>query len=90
MNAVEHEGLVINYDEYHVEWYVNGSKRGKKNKRIIDLCLFPVDSFYGKAGEYEVAYMTGEGVVLDEYHTHNKSDACNAYTRMVRAYCRGS
>ena len=29
-NAVKHEDLVINYDEYHVEWYVNGSRKGKK------------------------------------------------------------
>lgn len=86
-NAVKHEDLVINYDEYHVEWYVNGSKKGKKNKRIIDMCLFPVDSCFGKAGEYEVMYMTGECETLDEYHTFDWHEACEAYARMVRAYC---
>ena len=86
-NAVEHEKLVINYDEYHVEWYVNGSKKGKKNKRIIDMCLFPVDSCFGKEGEYEVVFMTGEGETLDEYHTYGWNDACIAYGRMVRTNC---
>ena len=86
-NAVKHEDLVINYDEYHVEWYVNGSKKGKKNKRIIDMCLFPVDSCYGKAGEYEVVFMTGEGETLGEYHTYDRIDAHSAYARMVRTNC---
>lgn len=86
-NAVKHEDLVINYDEYHVEWYVNGSKKGKKNKRIIDMCLFPVDSCFGKAGEYEVMYMTGECETLDECHTFDWNEACGAYARMVRTYC---
>lgn len=86
-NAVEHEKLVINYDEYHAEWYVNGSKKGKKNKRVVDMCMFPVDSCYGKEGEYEVVFMSGEGETLDEYHTFDWNAARDAYARMVRTNC---
>jgi hypothetical protein len=84
---LKHEDFVVNYPDYHVEWYVNGSKKGKKNKRIIDMCLFPVNSCLGKAGEYEVMYMTGECETLDEYHTFDWGEACGAYARMVRTYC---
>lgn len=86
-NAVERKDLVVNYEEYHVEWYINGSKRGKKNKRVVDVCLFPVNSCYGKAGEYEVVFMTGEGKTLDEYHTYDLGEAVKAYVRMVRTNC---
>lgn len=85
--VMDRESLVLNYDEYHVQWYANGSRKGKKDKRVIDMCLFPVDSYLGKAGEYEVMYLSGEGETLDEYHTFDWNEACDAYARMVRAYC---
>ena len=85
--VMDRENLVVNYDEYHAQWYVNSSRKGKKNKRIVDMCKFLVDSCFGKAGEYEVVYMTGEGETLDEYHTFDWNEACGAYARMVRTYC---
>ena len=82
---LKHEDFVVNYPDYHVEWYV-GSKRGKKNKRVIDACRY-INAAIGPVETYEVMYLNGLGEELDSYQTKDWEQMREAYARMVRAYC---
>ena len=86
---LKHEDFVVNYPDYHVEWYVHGNRRGRKHKRIIDACRY-INASIGPVGTYEVMYLNGLGEELDSYQTKDWEQMQEAYARMVRAYCPDS